>query len=149
MLFGFDTFARVPFAAIDDHGDVAVNATAMPLTLAIGPLAISSQSIIEQPAGDPLTLKIGSVVITTQANLTADAMPLTLDVGTYVPSGSALVNATLNPLTLASNIVTTTGGATANSGTLALTCAVSDVGVITWNPVDPGSDNVWVPIKPY
>ena len=56
-MFGFDTFARVPFAAIDDHNNVAVNATAMPLTIAVGPLAIASSSVIQQAAGDPLTLK--------------------------------------------------------------------------------------------
>jgi hypothetical protein len=76
-------------------------------------------------------------------------MPLTLNVGTYVPSGGALVNATLNRLTLASNLVTTTGGATVNPEPLALTCKVSDVGIITWNPVDPEPNNVWVPIEPY
>mgnify|MGYP006103823319 CR=1 FL=1 len=149
MLFGFDTFARVPFAAIDDHNNVTVNTGTNDLTIAIGPLAISSGSVIEQVAGDPLTLKIGSITITTSANLTADAMPLTLNVGTYVPSGAALVNATLNRLTLASNLVTTTGGATVNPEPLALTCIVNDLGVITWNPVDPEPNNVWVPIKPY
>jgi hypothetical protein len=149
MLFGFDTFARVPFAAIDDHNNVTVNTGTNDLTIAIGPLAISSGSVIEQVAGDPLTLKIGSITITTSANLTADAMPLTLNVGTYVPSGGALVNATLNRLTLASNLVTTTGGATVNPEPLALTCKVSDVGIITWNPVDPEPNNVWVPIEPY
>tara|TARA_R110002072_G_scaffold92810_2_gene206177 strand:- start:131 stop:580 length:450 start_codon:yes stop_codon:yes gene_type:complete len=149
MLFGFDTFARVPFAAIDDHNNVTVNTGTNDLTIAIGPLAISSGSVIEQVAGDPLTLKIGSITITTSANLTADAMPLTLNVGTYVPSGGALVNATLNRLTLASNLVTTTGGATVNPDPLALTCIVNDLGIITWNPVDPEPNNVWVPIKPY
>ena len=149
MLFGFDTFARVPFAAIDDHNNVAVNATAMPLTIAVGPLAIASSSVIQQVAGDPLTLNIGRITITTQANLTATAMPLTLDVGTYEVTAAALVNATLNPLTLASNLVTTTGGATVNPDPLALTCIVNDLGIITWNPVDPEPNNVWVPIKPY
>ena len=149
MLFGFDTFARVPFAAIDDHNNVTISAGANALTIAIGPLAIASSSVIEQAAGDPLTLKIGSVTITTQANLTATAMPLTLDVGDYVASGGALVNATLNPLTLASNLVTVTGGATVNPDPLALTCIVNDLGIITWNPVDPETGNVWVPIKPY
>ena len=149
MLFGFDTFARVPFAAIDDHNNVTISAGANALTIAIGPLAIASSSVIEQAAGDPLTLKIGSVTITTQANLTATAMPLTLDVGDYVASGGALVNATLNPLTLASNLVTVTGGAIVNPDPLALTCIVNDLGIITWNPVDPETGNVWVPIKPY
>ena len=149
MLFGFDTFARVPFAAIDDHNNVTISAGANALTIAIGPLAIASSSVIEQAAGDPLTLKIGSVTITTQENLTATAMPLTLDVGDYVASGGALVNATLNPLTLASNLVTVTGGATVNPDPLALTCIVNDLGIITWNPVDPEPNNVWVPIEPY
>ena len=149
MLFGFDTFARVPFAAIDDHNNVTVNTGTNALTIAIGPLAISSSSIIQQVAGDPLTLKIGSITITTQANLTATAMPLTLDVGTYEVTAAALVNATLNRLTLASNLVTTTGGATVNPDPLALTCIVNDLGIITWNPVDPEPNNVWVPIKPY
>ena len=79
MLFGFDTFARVPFAAIDDHNNVTVNSGANALTITVGPLAIASSSVIQQAAGDPLTLKIGSITITTQANLTATAMPLTLD----------------------------------------------------------------------
>ena len=34
-------------------------------------------------------------------------------------------------------------------GLVALTCIVNDLGVITWNPVDPEPNNVWVPIKPY
>ena len=84
MLFGFDTFARVPFAAIDDHNNVTINSGANALTIAVGPLAIASSSVIQQAAGDPLTLKIGSVTITTQANLTATAMPLTLDVGDFM-----------------------------------------------------------------
>ena len=149
MLFGFDTFARVPFAAIDDHNNVTVNSGANALTITVGPLAIASSSVIQQAAGDPLTLNIGSITITTQANLTATAMPLTLDVGTYEVTAAALVNATLNPLTLASNLVTTTGGATVNPDPLALTCIVNDLGIITWNPVDPEPNNVWVPIKPY
>jgi len=73
MLFGFDTFARVPFAAIDDHNNVTINSGANALTIAVGPLAIASSSVIEQAAGDPLTLNIGSITITTEANLTATA----------------------------------------------------------------------------
>ena len=149
MLFGFDSFARFPFATVSDDNNTSISTGTNALTLSIGNVGIIGHSIVQIASPDELILNCPGVTVITSSLLALSAMPLLLNSANAPASGSAVVQASLNNLTLASNITTVTGGAVVSPDPNALTCNVSDVGIITWNPIDPGPTNVWVPIKPY
>jgi hypothetical protein len=83
------------------------------------------------------------------ANVNISASPLTLNSALVTASSSVDINITGMPLTLKASSVTITGSANIDVTDNQLTISSNESGVITWNPIIPGANNVWVPIEPY
>ena len=148
MFFGAAAFSQIPFATtVPLNANITANANA--LTFAIGNVNISANNVIEVVAADPLDITSVMPTVTTTVNITANSNALTLNLGSSVISGDANITATSNALTSASTQPTVTGSAVVNVEANPLSFTVNDVGVIVWNPIDPGPTNVWVEIKPY
>ena len=64
-------------------------------------------------------------------------------------SSSVDINITGMPLTLKASSVTITGSANIDVTDNQLTISSNESGVITWNPIIPGANNVWTEIEPY
>ena len=150
MLFGNGSFAELPFSSSNpDDGTVNITVTGNQLSISVGASAVSGDASNIFVGGTPLTIQSSLVTVTADANVNILATPLSLS--------SALVEAGINveviidgnPLTLRSSDVTVTGGANIDVSGNALTITANNVGVITWNPIIPGSNNIWIPIKPY
>ena len=148
MFFGAAAFSQIPFATTVPL-DAQITATANPLTIAIGNVNISANNVIEVVAADPLDITSVMPTVTTTVNITANSNALTLNLGSSAISGYANITASSNALTTASTQPTVTGSAVVNVEANPLSFTVNDVGVIVWNPIDPGPTNVWVEIKPY
>ena len=148
MFFGAAAFSQIPFATTVPL-DAQITATANPLTFAIGNVNISANNVIEVVAADPLDITSVMPTVTTTVNITANSNALTLNLGSSAISGDANITASSNALTTASTQPTVTGSAVVNVEANPLSFTVNDVGVIVWNPIDPGPTNVWVEIKPY
>jgi len=52
-------------------------------------------------------------------------------------------------LIIRSGTVTISGNANVEDLKVPLTLGTKESGVITWNPIIPGANNVWIPIEPY
>ena len=149
MSLGFDAIAALPFAASGNEGNVTINVTANALTLSVGASTATGQAANVIVGSDPLTLASGLVTLTADANVNISASPLTLNSALVTASSSVDINITGMPLTLKASSVTITGGANIDVTRNQLTITCNDAGVITWNPIIPGANNVWVPIEPY
>ena len=144
MLFGADAFSELPISTTQGTRAEMVM-TATPMTLAIGNVSISAHTIIENAGTNALTL--ASVI--TNVSIAATATPLTMTSTLATASGAAVINIGNNPLTLSTTDATATGGAIASPGATALSLTTTEAGVIVWNPIIPGPNNVWKEIKPY
>jgi len=91
----------------------------------------------------------GLVTLTADANVNITASPLTLNSALVTASGSANINISGMPLTLKASSVTITGSANIDVTDNQLTISSNESGVITWNPIIPGANNVWKEIEPY
>ena len=149
MSLGFDAISALPFATTTLVGNVNINVSANALTLSVGPPTVTGEAANVIIGSDPLTLASGLVTLTADANVNITASPLTLNSALVTPSGSGNITISGMPLTLKASSVTITGSANIDATANQLTISSNDVGVITWNPIIPGANNVWVPIEPY
>lgn len=150
MLFGNGTFAELPFASSNPNdGSVNITVTGNLLTLSIGAPAVSGDAANIIIASDPLTLASSLVTITADANVDILATPLTLNSALVTAASSVDITVNGNPLTLSCSDVTITGSANIDVTGSQLTITANNAGVITWNPVIPGANNVWTEIEPY
>ena len=149
MSLGFDAISALPFAASGNEGNVTINVSANALTLSVGTPTATGEAANVIIASDPLTLGSGLVTLTADANVNITASPLTLNSALVTASGSANINISGMPLTLKASSVTITGSANIDASANQLTITSNESGVITWNPIIPGANNVWVPIEPY
>ena len=149
MSLGFDAIAALPFAASGNEGNVTINVSANALTISLGATTATGQAANVIIGSDPLTLASGLVTLTANANVNITASPLTLNSALVTASSSIDFNVTGMPLTLKASSVTITGGANIDVTDNQLTISSNESGVITWNPIIPGANNVWTEIEPY
>lgn len=148
MLFGFASFAERPFSTVDDDNNVNIQVTGNTLSISIGSVGITADSIVEIPDPNRLTLGTGTVTITADANLTVTGNATSLSIGTVVVKADANTSVTGNTLTLSTGTVTVTGTALVNPTGSQLTLSTGDPNVITWNDIIPGATMVWTPVDP-
>ena len=149
MLFGFASFAERPFSTVDDDNNVNIQVTGNTLSISIGSVGITADSIVEIPDPNRLTLGTGTVTITADANLTVTGNATSLSIGTVVVKADANTSVTGNALTLSAGSVTVTGTAVVSPTGSALTLNTGEPGVITWNDIVPGVNMTWTNIDPY
>jgi|TARA_B110000046_G_scaffold143383_1_gene150323 hypothetical protein len=148
MLFGFASFAERPFSTVDDDNNVNIQVTGNTLSISIGSVGITADSIVEIPDPNRLTLGTGTVTITADANLTVTGNATSLSIGTVTVTADANTSVTGNTLTLSTGTVTVTGTALVNPTGSQLTLSTGDPNVITWNDIIPGATMVWTPVDP-
>ena len=149
MSLGFDAISALPFAASGNEGNVIINVTGNALTLSLGATTATGSSANIIIGSDPLTLASGLVTLTADANVNITASPLTLNSALVTPSGEGNISISGMPLTLKASSVTITGSANIDVSPNQLTISSNESGVITWNPIIPGANNVWKEIEPY
>lgn len=149
MIFGFDSFARFPFATVGDDNNVNITVTGNTLVVSIGPIGIATTSIIQQSGADPLILGTGTLTISGTSETGATGSPLIMANGTAIASGTAVADVTGNPLTMSTGTVTIVGTADVIINGTPITLNTKQPGIITWNEIIPGATMVWTPIKPY
>ena len=149
MSLGFDAISALPFAASGNEGNVIINVTGNALTLSLGATTATGSSANVIIGSDPLTLASGLVTLTADANVNITASPLTLNSALVTPSGAGNISISGMPLTLKASSVTITGSANIDVSPNQLTISSNESGVITWNPIIPGANNVWTEIEPY
>jgi hypothetical protein len=148
MLFGFASFAERPFSTVDDDNNVNIQVTGNTLSISIGSVGITADSIVEIPDPSQVTLGTGTITITADANLTVTGNATSLSIGTVVVTADANTSVTGNTLTLSTGTVTVTGTALVNPTGSQLTLSTEDPNVITWNDIIPGATMVWTPVDP-
>ena len=148
-MLGLSAFSEFPFATAAEDRNVTITATKTSLTITIGSIGITADSITENVSGSPLTLGFGTLSITGEANLSPTGSPLTLAIGTAVVSADANMTVSGNALTMATGTVTVTADANVDVTGNGLTLATKDATAITWSAVVPGATMVWTPIEPY
>ena len=149
MSLGFDAISALPFAASGNEGNVTINVTGNALTLSVGATIATGEAANIFPPGNPLTLASGLVTLTADANVNITASPLTLNSALVTASGAGNISISGMPLTLKASSVTITGSANIDVSPNQLTISSNESGVITWNPIIPGANNVWTEIEPY
>ena len=152
MLLGFDTFARFPFSTVGDDNSVSIITSGNNLILTIGPVGISTTSIVQTSGADPLYLGIGTVTISGTGQTDVTGSPLIMATGNVSVSGTAGITVTGNQLTINSGTVTISGTASVSVNGNQLTLNSNGGGgtnVIVWNEIIPGANMVWTPIVPY
>ena len=149
MSLGFDAISALPISASGNEGNVIINVNGNALTLSVGASTVTGDAANVIVASDPLTLASGLVTLTADANVNITASPLSLNSALVTASGNANINISGMPLTLKASSVTITGSANIDVTANQLTISSNESGVITWNPIIPGANNVWVPIEPY
>ena len=148
-MLGLSAFSEFPFATAAEDRNVTITVTKTSLTITIGSIGITADSITEDVAGSPLTLGLGTLTISGQANLSPTGSPLTLATGTAVVSADANVSVTGNALTMSTGTVTITAAANVDVTGSGLTLDTKDATAITWSGIVPGATMVWTPIEPY
>ena len=152
MLLGFDTFARFPFSTVGDDNSVSIAVSGNNLILTIGPVGISTTSIVQTSGADPLYLGIGTVTISGTGQTDVTGSPLVMATGSVTVSGTAGITVTGNQLTITSGTVTISGTSNVSVNGNPLTLDSNGGGgtnVIVWNEIVPGANMVWTPIVPY
>ena len=149
MSLGFDAISALPFAASGNEGNVTINVTGNALTISVGATIATGEAANIFPPGNPLTLASGLVTLTADANVNITASPLTLNSALVTASGAGNISISGMPLTLKASSVTITGSANIDVSPNQLTISSNESGVITWNPIIPGANNVWKEIEPY
>ena len=149
MSLGFDAISALPISASGNEGNVIINVTGNALTLSVGASTATGSSANVIIGSDPITLASGLVTLTADANVNISASPLSLNSALVTPSGAGNISISGMPLTLKASSVTITGGANIDVTANQLTISSNESGVITWNPIIPGANNVWKEIEPY
>ena len=148
MLFGFSSFAEQPFSTASDSNEVTIQVLGNALSISIGSVGITADSIIEDPDPNRLTLGTGSITISADANISVTGNATSLGIGDFTVTADANANVTGNALTLSTGNVTVTGTALVNPTGNQLTIDVGNPNVITWENIVPGATMVWTPIDP-
>ena len=148
MLFGFASFAERPFSTVDDDNNVNIQVTGNTLSISIGSVGITADSIVEIPDASQVTLGTGTVTITADANLTVTGNATALSIGTVTVTADSNTSVTGNALTLSTGNVTVTGTALVNVTGSQVEIDAGDPNVITWENIVPGVNMVWTPIDP-
>jgi|TARA_R110001592_G_C12565208_1_gene691651 hypothetical protein len=149
MLLGFASFSELPFSTAGADNSVVIEATKNALTISIGNVNITADSIVEIPDPNELTLGFGDLTITGTANVTALKNELGLSIGSFVITADANVFPLKNTLTLSTTNVTVTGTALINPVGSQLVAGSGEPGIITWNDIIPGVNMTWTNIDPY
>ncbi|MDC3331533.1 hypothetical protein OAV30_00605 [Candidatus Pelagibacter sp.] len=149
MLFGFASFAERPFSTVDDDNNVTIQVTGNTLSISIGSVGITADSIVEIPDGSQVSLGVGTVTITGTANVSPTGSQVTLGVGSPTVTIDVTAAVTGNALTLATGNVTITGTALVSPTGSQLTANTGEPGIITWNDIVPGVNMTWTEIEPY
>ena len=149
MLFGFASFAERPFSTVDDDNNVNIQVTGNTLSISIGSIGITADSVVENVDPNRLTLGAGTLTITGDANFAVTGNATALSLGTITVTADANTSVTGNSLTLSTGSVTVTGTAVVSPTGSALTLNTGEPGVITWNEIVPGVNMTWTPIEPY
>ena len=147
MLFGFSSFAEQPFSTASDSNEVTIQVLGNALSISIGSVGITADSIIEDPDPNRLTLGTGSVTFTADANLSVTGNATALNIGSFIVTAGATTNVTKNSLTLGTGSVTVTGTALVNPTGSQLTAKTGGASVITWEEIVPGVDMTWTEIS--
>ena len=147
-MLGLTSISEQPIATEDFSGNVTLGCNSQS-TNSIDWFFYCIKWSISSPTGEGLTVGFGALTITGDANVTPDPTPLTVGVGTITVSAAANVSVTGNQLTVSSGTVTITAAANVEPDATPLTLNVTSPGIITWNDIDPGASQVWVPIEPY
>ena len=148
-MLGLSAFSEFPFATAAEDRNVTITATKTSLTITIGSIGITADSIVEDAVGSPLTLGFGTLSISGEANLSPTGSPLTLATGTATVTADANITVSGNALTMSTGTVTVTAAANVDVTGSGLTLATKDATAITWSAVVPGATMVWTPIEPY
>jgi len=149
MLFGFASFAELPFSTVGDDNNVTIQVTGNTLQLSIGDINIVAGTIVEIPNPNRLTLGVGTVTITADANISVTGNATSISIGTPIVTAGATVSPTGNTLTLSTGTVTVTGTALITPVGSQLVVDSKQPGIITWNEIIPGVTMTWTKIKPY
>ena len=147
MLFGFSSFAEQPFSTASDSNEVTIQVLGNALSISIGSVGITADSIIEDPDPNRLTLGTGSITISADANISVTGNATALNIGSFIVTAGATTNVTGNSLTLGTGSVTVTGTALVNPTGSQLTAKTGGASVITWEEIVPGVDMTWTEIS--
>ena len=147
MLFGFSSFAEQPFSTVGDDNNVTIEVLGNALSISIGSVGITADSIIEDPDPNRLTLGTGSITISADANISVTGNATALNIGSFIVTAGATTNVTGNSLTLGTGSVTVTGTALVNPTGSQLTAKTGGASVITWEEIVPGVDMTWTEIS--
>ena len=146
MLLGIASFAELPISTAGPDNSVTITAIKNTLTISIGNLGITADSIVEIPDGSDVVLGLGTLTISGDANLSPTGSQVTLGVGTVTVTAGATIAASGNSLVISSGTVTITGSAVVNPTKASLTLASGTVSAITWSEIIPGATMTWTPI---
>ena len=147
MLFGFSSFAEQPFSTASDSNEVTIQVLGNALSISIGSVGITADSIIEDLDPNRLTLGTGSITISADANISVTGNATALNIGSFIITAGATTNVTGNSLTLGTGSVTVTGTALVNPTGSQLTAKTGGASVITWEEIVPGVDMTWTEIS--
>ena len=148
-MLGLSAFSEFPFATAAEDRNVTITVTKTSLTMTIGSIGITADSIVEDATANPLTLGFGTLSISGEANLSPTGSPLTLATGTAVVSADANMSVSGNALTIATGTVTVSAAANVDVTGSQLVLNTKDATAITWSAIVPGATMVWTPIEPY
>ena len=148
-MLGLSAFSEFPFATAAEDRNVTITATKTSLTITIGSIGITADSITENVLGSPLTLGFGTLSISGEANLSPTGSPLTLATGTVTVTADANMSVSGNALTISTGTVTVSAAANVDVTGSALSLATKDATSITLSAVVPCATMVWTPIEPY
>ena len=146
MLFGFFSFAEEPFSTANDK-NVNIQVIGNALSISIGSVGITADSIVEDPDPNRLTLGTGSITITANADISVTGNATALNIGSVIVQAGATANVAKNSLTLGTGNVTITGTALVNPTGSQLTTNTGGASVITWEEIVPGVDMTWTEIS--
>ena len=147
MLFGFSSFAEQPFSTASDSNEVTIQVLGNALSISIGSVGITADSIVENLDPNRLTLGTGSITISADANLSVTGNATALNIGSFIVTAGATANVTGNSLTLDTGNVTVTGTALVNPNGSQLVTKTGGASVITWEEIVPGVDMTWTEIS--
>ena len=147
MLFGFSSFAEQPFSTASDSNEVTIQVLGNALSISIGSVGITADSIVEDPDPNRLILGTGSITISADANISVTGNATALNIGSFIITAGATTNVTGNSLTLGTGSVTVTGTALVNPTGSQLTAKTGGASVITWEEIVPGVDMTWTEIS--
>jgi hypothetical protein len=147
MLFGFFSFAEEPFSTANDN-NVNIQVIGNALSISIGSVGITADSIVEDVDPSQVILGTGTVTITGDSNFTVTGNATSLGIGNFIVTADANTSVTGNALTIATGNVSITGTALVNPTGSQLVAGVNNPNVITWENIVPGATMVWTPIDP-